>query len=133
MPFKVEILTAIELDGDRDEIRADAPAEYRFSADKQIIEYNDMTEDGVVHTRITVSKDYIDIERDNAAMPCLHLREGEQTEMCIVTDYGEIPIECECERVLSRLDENGGRIHLRYSLDFCGGLSHYSVNIKISK
>lgn len=131
MSFFAEIQTGIEIDGDTDEIRVSYPAEYRFSPEKQLIEYEEQAEDGIVHSRITVTKEAVDIERDSAAMPCLHLREGETTERSIETLYGSIPLTCRCERTLSKLDEHGGRIHLRYTLDIGGGESHNRVNIKV--
>ena len=133
MAFLAEILTKIEIDGDPDEIRVSYPAEYSFSPEKQLIEYQELTEDGIVHTKITVTADFVDIERDNAAMPCMHLREGETVCFNIETLFGSIPVTCRCERTLSKLDEHGGRIHLRYTLDMGGGESHNTVNIKISE
>ena len=133
MAFVVEILTSIEMDGDTDSMRVCEPAEYSWSPEAQTVFYDSETEDGRVHTCITVTPEYVDIERDSAEMPCLHLREGEKTERVIRTAYGDIPFVCTCERVLSRLDGHGGRVHLRYTLELGGGLSHNSVNIKISE
>ena len=133
MSYNIRIETAFEVEGQRDTISVMSTCDYHYAPEKQVILYDEKTEDGSVPTRITAVPGCVDIDRDHPEMPNMHMCLGEVVSASIDTPYGSIPTTCTTKRVFSMLDENGGRIELEYVMDIGGAYSENRVSILVSR
>lgn len=82
------------------------------------LDYDEMTEDGEsVTTVITVDGNLVSVERVGQPPGCLTIEQGRRHLSSYETGFGALMIGLYGEEIASRFDENGGEIHLHYTLD----------------
>lgn len=133
MGYIIDIRTTFDVEGELDSMQVTCPAEYSYTPEIQKVTYSEQNDDFIVNTTITITENCVDIERDNPAMPRLHLCVGESVQGRIDTGYGIIMTSYTAKRVLSKMRESGGMVFLEYVMDIGGAESHNRVNIKIRK
>lgn len=91
--------------------------------DAWLLTYRESAESGMAGaaTCIRASADSVDIRRTGALNSRLLLEEGRRHVCRYDTGYGVLPLGVHTHRVENRLEEAGGHLRLRYSLEWEGG------------
>lgn len=96
--------------------------------------YEETTEEGqhCADCSIRAGRDKVEIKRTGSFTSLLIYEKGKNHKSVYETPYGGMPVSIKPYRVLTALDENGGKIFLDYVLSLAGQEFENSVVIKIS-
>lgn len=93
--------------------------------------YTEMTEVGDTHIRLVAEKDSVKLYRTGASKATMEYKNGYTYSFHYTVPYGDILMTLHTFELEQQLDENGGTIYLRYSLDIQGEIFENDMNITI--
>jgi len=96
--------------------------------------YEEHTEDGVhsADCSIRAERDKVEIKRTGNFTSLMIYEQGKSHNSVYETPYGGMQVTVKPSKVLTALDENGGKIFLDYSLDLAGQKFKNNVVINVS-
>ncbi|MBP3414856.1 MAG: DUF1934 domain-containing protein [Clostridia bacterium] len=132
--FIINVNTVFEIDSERDSIEMTCPAQYDYSPDCVVVNYDEYGEDGAqVHTCLTVSGNTVEVKRSGSVQLCLLLREGMSGSERYDLGQNMILIDYYTDVVKTELDEEGGTIKLSYRIDFGGTVTKNTILLSVKK
>ena len=132
----IEIKTEQTVDSDTDQIEFTTDARYGFKDGSYFVSYVEsqlLEVDGEVKTTLFVKPDNsIILQRKGAYNSCMVIEKGIRNNCFYQTPHGELSLGIFGEKVFSRLNNNGGEISMKYTIDTGSQmLSRNNVNISI--
>ena len=132
----IEIKTEQTVDSDTDQIEFTTDARYGFKDGSYFVSYDEsqlLEVDGEVKTTLFVKPDNsIVLQRKGAYNSRMVIEKGIRNNCFYQTPHGELSLGIFGEKVFSRLDNNGGEISMKYTIDTGSQmLSRNNVNISI--
>lgn len=132
----IEIKTEQTVDSDTDCIEFTTDARYGFKDGSYFVSYDEsqlLEVDGEVKTTLFVKPDNsIVLQRKGAYNSRMVIEKGIRNNCFYQTPHGELSLGIFGEKVFSRLDNNGGEISMKYTIDTGSQmLSRNNVNISI--
>lgn len=109
------------IDGEGDTIEFTSEGKFGFKDGEYFISYDEgqMFEDKIeVKTNIFIKKDNsVTLERKGSINSKMFIEEGKRNSCFYNTPFGDLLISVFGEKVENNLNENGGKINLRYTID----------------
>lgn len=128
--YIVEVRTDLIVDNESDSIKAQYPADYSYSSDRQVIEYTEVSDDSFSQAvSLVIDSDGMVINRANGAF-VLDLRR-KTGELLYSSPAGQIPLSYITKYFRADLTESGGIILASYTLDIGGVASENALRITI--
>ena len=132
----IEIKTEQTVDSDTDQIEFTTDARYGFKDGSYFVSYDEsqlLEVDGEVKTTLFVKPDNsIVLQRKGAYNRRMVIEKGIRNNCFYQTPHGELSLGIFGEKVFSRLNDNGGEISMKYTIDTGSQmLSRNNVNISI--
>ena len=132
----IEIKTEQTVDSDTDQIEFTTDARYGFKDGSYFVSYDEsrlLEVDGEVKTTLFVKPDNsIVLQRKGAYNSRMVIEKGIRNNCFYQTPHGELSLGIFGEKVFSRLNNNGGEISMKYTIDTGSQmLSRNNVNISI--
>ena len=132
----IEIKTEQTVDCDTDQIEFTTDARYGFKDGSYFVSYDEsqlLEVDGEVKTTLFVKPDNsIVLQRKGAYNSRMVIEKGIRNNCFYQTPHGELSLGIFGEKVFSRLNDNGGEISMKYTIDTGSQmLSRNNVNISI--
>lgn len=123
MKVWITITSAQTLADETETTRLHIQGQMERDKDAWLLTYRESAESGMTGaaTRIRASADSVDIRRTGALNSRLLLEEGRRHVCRYDTGYGVLPLGVHTHQVENRLEEAGGHLRLRYSLEWEGG------------
>lgn len=100
---------------------------------KQYILYKTENEGDKTSVIIKLSSDVISIKRSGSVETVMEYRIGQKRSFLYRLPYGTIEMELETQKIVSDLNENGGRIELVYTLSAQGEKYFNNIEITVDK
>lgn len=111
--------------GDKDVISGERPGSFSEVADSVYIMY----EDDAGKATVKVCGDEISVIRFKHNAATLRFRKGEKYSVEYKTPYGAFPAEIKTRYATHNKKNDGGEIHIAYTLDFGGEKSENNFNL----
>ena len=132
----IKIITEQTVDSDTDQIEFTTDARYGFKDGSYFVSYDEsrlLDVDGEVKTTLFVKPDNsIVLQRKGAYNSRMVIEKGIRNNCFYQTPHGELSLGIFGEKVFSKLDNNGGKISMKYTIDTGSQmLSRNKVNISI--
>jgi uncharacterized beta-barrel protein YwiB (DUF1934 family) len=132
----IEIKTEQTVDSSTDQIEFTTDARFGFKDGSYFVSYDEsrlLEVDGEVKTTLFVKPDNsIILQRKGAYNSRMVIEKGVRNNCFYMTPHGELSLGIFGEKVFSQLDNNGGKISMKYTIDTgLQLLSRNSVNISI--
>lgn len=132
----IEIKTEQTVDSDTDFIEFTTDARFGFKDGSYFVSYDEsklLDVDGEVKTTLFVKPDNsIVLQRKGAYNSRMVIEKGVRNNCFYATPHGELSLGIFGEKVFSQLDNNGGKISMKYTIDTgLQLLSRNNVNISI--
>lgn len=132
----IEIKTEQTVDSNTDQIEFTTDARFGFKDGSYFVSYDEsrlLEVDGEVKTTLFVKPDNsIILQRKGAYNSRMVIEKGVRNNCFYMTPHGELSLGIFGEKVFSELDNNGGKISMKYTIDTgLQLLSRNSVNISI--
>ena len=132
----IKIITEQTVDSDTDQIEFTTDARYGFKDGSYFVSYDEsrlLDVDGEVKTTLFVKPDNsIVLQRKGAYNSRMVIEKGIRNNCFYQTPHGELSLGIFGEKVFSELDNNGGKISMKYTIDTGSQmLSRNKVNISI--
>ncbi len=132
----IKIITEQTVDSDTDQIEFTTDARYGFKDGSYFVSYDEsrlLEVDGEVKTTLFVKPDNsIVLQRKGAYNSRMVIEKGIRNNCFYQTPHGELSLGIFGEKVFSRLNDNGGEISMKYTIDTGSQtLSRNNVNISI--
>lgn len=109
------------IDGEGDTIEFTSEGRFGFKDGEYFISYDEgqMFEDKIdVKTKIFIKKDNsVTLERKGSINSKMFIEEGKRNSCFYNTPFGDLLISVFGEKIENNLNENGGRINLKYTID----------------
>lgn len=118
--------------GGREETSSEYTASYEYRGGVARLEYTEQTEGGKVSTTVIARADHVIVERRGAVSSHFDFREGVTDRSLYTVSPYSFDAEITPKRVEVSLDENGGRIDLRYRMNIGGAEKSVRMSIWIS-
>lgn len=131
--YIIKVLNRQTMDGKTDEISETAGADYYEKNGKQYIIYKTENEGDTVTTVIKIDGHEMVIKRSGSINSHMTYKAGAATKSVYKLAYGEFAMEIETHRLITSVDENGGKIELSYTLTLQGEKHFNDMKITISK
>ena len=113
-------------EGYTDETELYTKGEFRLHKGAYYIDY-----DGS-HVQLMVDKDLVTMTRTGTSFSNLVFQDNTRHFCHYGTEFGDCMVGITTQFIDRKLNENGGRVHLKYSVDINGGLmSENEITIKI--
>jgi uncharacterized beta-barrel protein YwiB (DUF1934 family) len=120
--YLINIIGIQTLDGEKDKIELTTGGSYIMKGDHAYIGYKEYDEDNPSvssNNLIKVEgKDRVTVIRNNGKQTRLILEENKRHQCHYRTPMGDLMIGVFADIINSELNENGGSLHVKYSLDF---------------
>lgn len=116
----IEIRGVYRQEGDEDEIELFTTGSYYKRNGNYFIAYDESEATGFEGTRTLLkveSNDRVTLSRSGASKSQLIIERGVRHQCHYDTGYGAMTIGVSGDRIVSHLDDNGGRLEFAYSLD----------------
>ncbi len=116
----IEIRGVYRQEGDEDEIELFTTGSYYKRNGNYFIAYDESEATGFEGTRTLLkveSNDRVTLSRSGASKSQLIIERGVRHQCHYDTGYGAMTIGVSGDRIVSHLDDNGGRLEFSYSLD----------------
>lgn len=132
----IEIKTEQTVDSSTDQIEFTTDARFGFKDGSYFVSYDEsrlLEVDGEVKTTLFVKPDNsIILQRKGAYNSRMVIEKGVRNNCFYMTPHGELSLGIFGEKVFSELNNNGGKISMKYTIDTgLQLLSRNSVNISI--
>lgn len=132
----IEIKTEQTVDSSTDQIEFTTDARFGFKDGSYFVSYDEsrlLEVDGEVKTTLFVKPDNsIILQRKGAYNSRMVIEKGVRNNCFYMTPHGELSLGIFGEKVFSQLNNNGGKISMKYTIDTgLQLLSRNSVNISI--
>lgn len=124
--YDIIITNKQTIDNEKDTIEEKVSGKYYIRNGKKYIIYKNPE----VSTMIIVDEKEIIIRRKGNVSSDMHYRCGRKTSFKYRMPYGSVDMEIDTEKVVDALFENGGTLHIVYTLIMQSG--RYNNNMKIT-
>lgn len=128
--YMVSVRGVQVVDGERDEIELTTEAKYRFGRDTAYVGYKEYdTENPSVTTDLLIKaegQNRVTISRGQGKQMKMILVPGQSHETHYVTAMGDMQLRLNAVSIENGLDEHGGTLDLKYTIDF--NLQEVSAN-----
>lgn len=128
--YRVIVSNTQTIDTETDTIEEIAYGSYHIKNGKQYILYKTENDGDKISSMIKVDGNEILIKRSGSINSSMVYKIGGKRNFMYHLPYGSVEMEIETQRIISKLDENGGTIELVYTLAFQG--EKYFNNMKIT-
>lgn len=123
-------------DGMTDESELFTRGEYRLHKGSYYIDYEESEATGFTgsHAQLCVDKERMTMTRTGTTFSNLVFENGVRHYCHYGTEYGDCMVGITTQVLRSSLDEKGGTVHLRYSVDVNAGLiteNEITINVKM--
>ena len=111
-------------DGETDTSELFTRGEFRQHKGEYFIDYDESEATGFdgSHVQLRINDKLVTMTRTGAAFSCLVFERGERHYCHYGTEYGDCMIGITTVGLDADLDENGGRVYIKYTLDVNAGL-----------
>lgn len=120
--YLINIIGIQELDGEKDKIEMTTTGNYMVKKDHIYIGYKEYDENDPKISSSNIIKiendDRVTIIRNGGNQTRLILEKGRRHQCHYRTVMGDLMIGVFADTISADLNENGGKLHVRYSLDF---------------
>lgn len=102
---------------------------------KAIYEETEISGMGGTITQLTMLKDELILEREGSTTAKMNFKKGEKSISLYNTPYGVLDLQVHTEYLLVDIDENGGDIVVKYTMELGEEmpiLTNLSINVKVS-
>lgn len=126
--YLIKIVDSHETDGDKSVSELTTVGSFTGNSQHYSISYTETDEamQGAVTTLEVENKSKIVMTRRGSYATQLILEKARRHTCCYETPFGELMMGVYATSIRSDIDENGGRLNFRYTLDFNSGLA--SIN-----
>ena len=148
--YRIKVSNRQTIDSETDTIEETAYGNYTEKNGKQYITYKTENNGDKISSMIKIDGNEILIKRTGSVNSSMtykvdtkkeflyHLPYGTvpmeiDTILCVSISIGTVPMEIETQRIVSKLDENGGTIELVYTLTVQGEKYFNDMKITVSK
>ena len=128
--YRIIVSNKQTIDNETDTIEEIAYGSYREKNGKQYIMYKTDGDDDKISSMIKIDRDEVTIKRSGSINSSMVYRVGVKNRFLYEIPYGKIEMEIETHRIISDMDETGGKIELVYTLTVQG--EQYFNNMKIT-
>lgn len=121
-------------DGYTDESELYTKGEFRLHKGAYYIDYDESEATGYdgSHVQLMVDKNFVTMTRTGSSFSNLVFQDNTRHFCHYGTEFGDCMVGITTKFIDRSLSENGGRVHLKYSIDVNGGLmSENEITIKI--
>lgn len=135
--LKKEVLIRVNTIQKDEEGKSDISAIYNgvmyMKSGAILLFYSEFSEDGekTADCRIKLSDTSVEIKRSGAYSSRLIFEQGKVYKTVYNTPYGQLPVVVKTAKVISAVDEFGGKVLLDYKMDIAGRKFINSVSIRI--
>ena len=135
IPVKVTVKTAIYSGKEKETFELTTFGRYYTKASSSYLQYDEVMEEGDVHTTVKISGDEVLILRSGAIKMRLHFLLNKKTPGDYKTPYGLLETSALTKRLDTNFDENEqrGHVDLLYDMAIQGtsaGTYHLTINFK---
>lgn len=121
--------------GEKDEIELVTDGEYEFSGTSAVFTYMESELTGLEGTRTTfeIENGNVVLSREGTVTSKMLFEEGKKYYFAYETPFGAMTMGVDTHSVVSRLDESGGNIEIRYHIDMDNSpvsRNMFKINIK---
>lgn len=131
--YRIIVCNKQTIDNETDTIEEIAYGNYREKDGKQYILYKTETNDDKISSMIKISSDEILIKRSGSVNSSIVYKVDEKRRFMYSLPYGSVEMEIETERIISKLDKDGGTIELVYALSVQGEKYFNDMKITVIK
>lgn len=131
--YKIVVKNTQTIDNETDTIEEIAYGNYREKNGKQYILYKTKHDGDEISSMIKISDDEILIKRSGAINSSIVYKVDEKRRFMYHLPYGSVEMEIETERIISKLDQDGGTIELVYALSVQGEKYYNDMKITVIK
>ena len=114
--YRITVSNRQTIDSETDTIEETAYGNYTEKNGKQYITYKTENDGDKISSMIKIDGNEILIKRTGSVNSSMTYKVDTKKEFLYHLPYGTVPMEIETQRIVSKLDENGGTIELVYTL-----------------
>ena len=118
--YRITVSNRQTIDSETDTIEETAYGNYTEKNGKQYITYKTENDGDKISSMIKIDGNEILIKRTGSVNSSMTYKVDTKKEFLYHLPYGTVPMEIETQRIVSKLDENGGTIELVYTLTVQG-------------
>ncbi|MBQ5398306.1 MAG: DUF1934 domain-containing protein [Ruminococcus sp.] len=120
--YLISVTGIQEVDGEKDKIELQTIGSYMVKNDRSFIGYKEYDEDNPNISSSNLvkveSENRVTIIRNGGKQTRLIIEKGKRHQCLYRTIMGDLMIGVSADVIKNELSDNGGRLHVRYSLDF---------------
>ncbi len=120
--YLISVTGIQEVDGEKDKIELQTIGSYMVKNDRSFIGYKEYDEDNPNISSSNLVKveneNRVTIIRNGGKQTRLIIEKGKRHQCLYRTIMGDLMIGVSADVIKNELSDNGGRLHVRYSLDF---------------
>ena len=131
--YRITVSNRQTIDSETDTIEETAYGNYTEKNGKQYITYKTENDGDKISSMIKIDGNEILIKRTGSVNSSMTYKVDTKKEFLYHLPYGTVPMEIETQRIVSKLDENGGTIELVYTLMVQGEKYFNDMKITVSK
>ena len=131
--YRITVSNRQTIDSETDTIEETAYGNYTEKNGKQYITYKTENDGDKISSMINIDGNEILIKRTGSVNSSMTYKVDTKKEFLYHLPYGTVPMEIETQRIVSKLDENGGTIELVYTLTVQGEKYFNDMKITVSK
>ena len=133
IPVTLSLRFRTRMDGESDESAMQVQGALEREVGGYALRYTERIDDAETEVLIRTDGVHATIERTGAASATFTLEPGIPHPCLYKTDAGAIDMTVKDASVRSQLTENGGTLHLAYTLELGGGESKHEISIVVRK
>lgn len=135
--YVISITGKQKIDKENDEIELTTCGTYTKKGGKRYIVYNEYDKENPAKKTksvLKIEKGKVILIKGNDMQTRLILEEGKRNQCFYATDVGTMIIGVFTDKIDEKLDDNGGTLEIKYSLDINAGLTSYNnIFIEVKK
>ena len=125
-------------DGESDKAELFTKGEFRPHDGAYYIDYDESEATGFdgSHVQLKITGSTVSMTRTGKAFSCLIFERGQRHLCHYGTEYGDCMIGITTSALDSSINENGGRVYVKYTIDVNAGLmltNEITINVKLNK
>ena len=131
--YRIIVSNKQTIDNETDTIEEIAYGSYREKNGKQYIMYKTDSDGDNISSMIKIDRDEVTIKRNGSINSSMVYRVGAKNRFLYEIPYGKMEMEIETHRIISDMDETGGKIELVYTLTVQGEKYFNDMKITVIK
>ncbi len=133
--YLISVLGTQDIQGEKDSIELKTTGNYYEEDSKRYIKYKEYDEENpeiCTLNTIIIDGDTVSVIKTIPGESRLILQKGVRHQCHYSTMFGDLMVGVFTDTIKNNLNQNGGELYVRYSLDFNAGLvSKNEINIKV--